>query len=382
MRPRTPTLAAVAVTVSLLGPPGALCAQSALDRPPNLTGAWAGSPGTIQFNFIHRFEVSDPPLRKVTNSPTLTLATGLGWRALLGFAYASNSSLVPAYPNEWEFFGRWVPVARSAGHPLDVAVQAGYNLAAESVDGELLVARELGRVRLLVAARAFSDAYDTDEERLALAAGASLRLTPWLAISADYGTLLDRDDGERWSWGAGAQLGVPYTPHSLSIHATNVNTGTLQGTSRGTKTRWGFEYTVPITLRRYIPGLRGGSREGDEDERAAAAGTPEPTPLRRAEPPDGPGTDTVVVEIRQLAYGEDELRIRPGTTVTWVNRDPLIHTVTADDGSFDSDSIEPEARWSRTFPEAGTFPYHCTPHPFMTARVVVADSGNPMEIER
>lgn len=376
MRRRRHPLAAIAVAVSLLGPPGPLAAQSALDRPPNLTGAWAGSPGTIQFNFIHRFEVSDPPLRKVTNSPTLTLATGLGRRALLGFAYASNSSLVPAYPNEWEFFGRWVPVARSAGHPLDVAVQAGYNLAAESVDGEVLVARELGRVRLLGAARAFSDAYATSEERLALAAGASLRLTPWLAVSGDYGTLLDRDDGERWTWGAGAQLGVPYTPHSLSVHATNVNTGTLQGTSRGTKTRWGFEYTVPITLRRYIPGLRGGSRETDDGDGAAGAGTRTPAPL------PAPGADTVLVEVRQLAYGEDELRIRRGTTVTWVNRDPLVHTVTADDGSFDSDSIEPESRWSRTFPEAGAFPYHCTPHPFMTARIVVTDSASPMESQR
>lgn len=246
-------LLASALTISmLLGSSQAARGQSALDRPPNLTGSWIVPPGTIQFNFIHRFEVSDPPLRKVTNSPTLTLATGLGHRTLAGFAYASNSDLVPAYPNEWEFFGRWVPFARIIGHPLDVSLQVGYNLAAESVDGELLLARDFGPARILAAGRAFSDGYASDDERFAVATGGSLRLTDWLALSADYGTLLDREDDERWTWGAGAQLGIPYTPHSLSVHATNVNTGTLQGTSRGTRTRWGFEYTVPITVGRYI----------------------------------------------------------------------------------------------------------------------------------
>ncbi|MDX1744585.1 MAG: hypothetical protein R3324_01495, partial [Halobacteriales archaeon] len=264
MKLRVLLTGALAVSM-LLGSTRAARGQSALDRPPTLTGTWTVPPGTIQFNFIHRFEVSDPPLRKVTNSPTLTLATGLGHRSLAGFAYASNSDLVPAYPNEWEFFGRWVPLTRRAGHPVDVSLQAGYNLAAESVDGELLLARDFGPARILAAGRAFSDGYASNDERFAVTAGGSLRVTDWLALSADYGTLLDREDDERWTWGAGAQLGIPYTPHSLSIHATNVNTGTLQGSSRGTRTRWGFEYTVPITVGRYLAGFGGTSNEVDEN---------------------------------------------------------------------------------------------------------------------
>lgn len=367
MNTRTILVTGAVLAASLAGPIPRAGAQSALDRPPNLTGAWTPGPGTLQFNFIHRFDVSDPPLRKVSNSPTLTLAAGLGGRTLAGFNYASSSDLVPAYPNEWEFFGRWIPLARRAGAPLDVSLQAGYNLAAESVDGEVLAAREIGPLRLLAAARAFSDGYGAGEERYAVAGGASLRLTPWLAVSADYSTLVDREDDERWAWGAGAQVGVPYTPHSLSIHATNVNTGTLQGTSRGSRTRWGFEYTVPFTPARYFRGSGGGA---DQEE------APGPDPAAEG-PMDRPGAagevagDTVVIEIRQLAYGQEEVRVAPGTTVTWVNRDPLVHTVTADDAAFDSDSIEPGQSWSRTFPEAGDFPYHCTPHPFMTARVVV-----------
>jgi hypothetical protein len=43
----------------------------------------------------------------------------------------------------------------------------------------------------------------------------------------------------------------------------------------------------------------------------------------------------------------------------------VMHTVSAEDGSFDSGPVEPGD------PTAGEFPYHCEPHPFMTGRVIV-----------
>jgi plastocyanin len=57
--------------------------------------------------------------------------------------------------------------------------------------------------------------------------------------------------------------------------------------------------------------------------------------------------------------------------VEWKNDDPLAHTVTADDGSWDSGLIQPGATWRRTFDRPGTYPFHCTPHPFMKGVVVV-----------
>src|SRR5256885_14685083 len=57
---------------------------------------------------------------------------------------------------------------------------------------------------------------------------------------------------ERPVWSVGLQLAIPSTPHSVSLQATNASTGTLEGTSRGgAEARFGFEYTVPITLARY-----------------------------------------------------------------------------------------------------------------------------------
>ena len=58
-------------------------------------------------------------------------------------------------------------------------------------------------------------------------------------------------------------------------------------------------------------------------------------------------------------------------TITWHNKDTMSHTVTADDGSFDSESIAPGAMWSYKFTKPGTFKYHCAPHPWMTGTVIV-----------
>lgn len=356
---RTSSIVALA-GVALANPASA---QSVADRTPNLTGGWTAARGVIQFNFIHRFEVSAAPLRKVTNFPTFLVATGVTDRSMVGFNYAPNSDLVPAYPNEWEYFGRFAALTQGEGGGLDLSLQAGYNLASESVDAELLLARRAGRLKLLAAGRVFSRGYDGSEERFAVAGGASLRLTNWLALSGDYALLLDRADDEEAAWGAGIQLGVPYTPHSFSLQVTNVNGATLEGTSRGGNTRVGFEYTVPITLSRYF-----GRRTSPEPD--APDMTDEPAAMRRAANQPA-GADTVRIAIANLSFRTAALEIDSGTTVVWTNEDPLAHTVTADDGSFDSGIIEPGNSWIHTFSRPGTYPYHCTPHPFMTARVTV-----------
>src|SRR5881396_953819 len=201
------------------------CGQSVLERPPNLSGGWLGAPGTLQFNFVHRFGVGDAPLRKVTNSPTFLLSYQLPLPLLIGFNYATSSDVAAAFPNEWEVFGRY---ARSG-----VALQAGYNQAAGSVDAELTGARTLGRLRLMAVGRLLSNGYHSDTTRYAVGAGATLRLNRWFALAGDATSLLDKRTGEEVAWGAGLQIAIPYSPHTLSLQVTNTNTATLQGASRG-----------------------------------------------------------------------------------------------------------------------------------------------------
>ncbi|HJT85248.1 MAG TPA: plastocyanin/azurin family copper-binding protein [Nitrososphaeraceae archaeon] len=57
--------------------------------------------------------------------------------------------------------------------------------------------------------------------------------------------------------------------------------------------------------------------------------------------------------------------------VLWTNDDTIEHTVTADDGSFDSGPISPGDNFDSTFDTRGDFSYHCSIHPFMTGVVIV-----------
>jgi plastocyanin len=324
--------------------PAAAPAQSVLDRSPNLSAGWLGARGTLQFNFVHRFSVSDAPLRKVTNSPTFLLSYRLPFPLVIGMNYATSSDVAAAFPNEWEVFGRYAPAKEQIGVPLDVAVQLGYNQAAESADAELTLGRAVGRLRVVAVGRFLSDGYGAGDARYAVGGGAVVRLHRNLALAGDVTALLDREDGEEMAWGAALQLAIPYSPHTLSVQVTNTNTATLQGVSRGIdNVRGGFEFTIPFTLSRYF-----GRRQ--------AAGT---------------AVATTAVEMRQIAFVPSRIEVSAGATVEWVNRDPLVHTVTATDGAWDSGDIRPDATWRHTFDRPGTYAFHCTPHPFMTGVVVV-----------
>ncbi len=83
------------------------------------------------------------------------------------------------------------------------------------------------------------------------------------------------------------------------------------------------------------------------------------------------GTSADAVTIQGFAFGPKSLTVPVGSTVTWTNQDPTQHTVTADDGSFGSQPLPTGQTFSQTFSKAGTFAYHCTIHPSMTATIVV-----------
>ncbi|MEJ7825492.1 MAG: hypothetical protein WKF48_08675 [Solirubrobacteraceae bacterium] len=62
-----------------------------------------------------------------------------------------------------------------------------------------------------------------------------------------------------------------------------------------------------------------------------------------------------------------------GDTVKWTNDSARVHTVTADDESFDSGRFSASQTFSRRFGAAGDVPYHCTLHPLIQGVVAVQD---------
>jgi plastocyanin len=71
------------------------------------------------------------------------------------------------------------------------------------------------------------------------------------------------------------------------------------------------------------------------------------------------------------AFTPDDVNVAVGGTVTWTNADSVAHTSTSDAIGWDSGIVPPGGHFSRSFPTAGTYSYHCAIHPGMVGTVVV-----------
>ncbi len=79
------------------------------------------------------------------------------------------------------------------------------------------------------------------------------------------------------------------------------------------------------------------------------------------------------VAIRNFSFQPPNLTVRMGSPVVWINGDEVAHTVTADDGSFDS-SVLSRGEVFRLVPDRrGNFPYFCSLHPFMRGTLRVTE---------
>jgi len=78
------------------------------------------------------------------------------------------------------------------------------------------------------------------------------------------------------------------------------------------------------------------------------------------------------VKIDNFTFAPGEITVAKGTTVKWVNRDDIPHTVVSDDKStFKSKPLDTDDKFSYTFTKEGTYNYFCSIHPKMTAKVIV-----------
>jgi plastocyanin len=80
---------------------------------------------------------------------------------------------------------------------------------------------------------------------------------------------------------------------------------------------------------------------------------------------------TAEVKIDNFSFGPAVTKISAGTTVTWINRDDIPHTVASTDKAFKSKVMDTDEKFSYTFSKAGTYPYFCSIHPKMTGTVEV-----------
>lgn len=127
----------------------------------------------------------------------------------------------------------------------------------------------------------------------------------------------------------------------------------------------------------------GGESAGAGDEVAAECANPDPQSLGGdpCVPNTGPAnvSDTDgTIYLKTFIYRPDPATVPAGTTVTFLNKDEILHTVTSgkrDAGKigreFDAELDNEGATFEFTFDEPGTVPYHCTIHPGMDGTIEV-----------
>lgn len=89
-------------------------------------------------------------------------------------------------------------------------------------------------------------------------------------------------------------------------------------------------------------------------------GAAEAAPAQAAPPPPAP--ETITINVEDNKFTPNKITVPVGATVVWTHTGQRPHTITADDGTFDSGRLENGATFSFTFEQAGTFPYFCQFH--------------------
>ncbi len=77
------------------------------------------------------------------------------------------------------------------------------------------------------------------------------------------------------------------------------------------------------------------------------------------------------VSMDHNTFTPGEITVVPGTTVTWVNKENMPHTVVDTNKGFRSKTLAKDASFSFTFATAGEYDYLCSIHPNMKGKVIV-----------
>jgi plastocyanin len=92
---------------------------------------------------------------------------------------------------------------------------------------------------------------------------------------------------------------------------------------------------------------------------------------------DAGAADHLVI-IQDMAFSPKVVTVRPGDTITWVNKDIFVHNVSAAAAGIESGELKPGQSWRRVLRQGESFDYLCTLHPVMAGRVEVKAEIKPV----
>ena len=95
--------------------------------------------------------------------------------------------------------------------------------------------------------------------------------------------------------------------------------------------------------------------------------TPSPSPTEAATP----SARRIEVDILISGFQPADITTGRGSTIVWTNRDTVAHTVTTEDGRFDSGTIAPGNSFEQRFEKIRSYSYSCKFHPEMKGTVTI-----------
>lgn len=225
-------------------------AHGLTDISPNMQNPQTTPVGTLDFVLMHRFDMGSAG-DEFEASPTFVLATGLSDRLEASLNGVTASAIGSGFLVEPMLKYALLP----AHSPVQLDAMLAYNSGAISGDGALMGVYDLGPLSLRAIAKGFTSTFGVGGKGAALGAGAVWHINANWGLSADYNQVvysqfpdaITQQQALMPAWSVGANFKIPYSPHSLIFYATNANSYTLEGTSRGVGfVRYGFDFDIPF----------------------------------------------------------------------------------------------------------------------------------------
>src|SRR5436309_5148038 len=82
------------------------------------------------------------------------------------------------------------------------------------------------------------------------------------------------------------------------------------------------------------------------------------------------------IEIKDFAFNPQNITVKSGEKITWINRDEEPHTIVSVGKKFQrSPGLDTDQEFSIIAGAPGTYEYFCSVHPKMTGMIVVVKPG-------
>jgi plastocyanin len=161
---------------------------------------------------------------------------------------------------------------------------------------------------------------------------------------------------------------VVWTHQGQRPHTVTADDGSFDIGELANGNTFSFTFTAAGTFPYYCafhggPGGEGMAGTIVVEDASDAAGDPvlPPSPPHQQPAAPAPGDD-VTVAIGDNTFDGQDIAIPVGGSVVWTHQGQRPHTVTADDGSFDSGTLQNGGSFGQTFSAPGVYRYYCEFH--------------------